>query len=440
MHLPLPTNVSTGKVSGRFIVGVADGPDPDDEPDALPAQGRITFTASVPYLPNPTAAPAPATVLKVPIFAVLDDEGFLCTPDPADPSKAGARGIRLIATDDPDLSVQGWTWTVTYAFEVVNGVRPDIQSHAMALPAGAVVDLTTVVKVPSSTGIGTEQAEALAAAAQAAAAEASLAASVAADAAQATDTGVATLVSEGTATPAALAERYVVRRVWDGTAYPARVEAATNVFVGPVDPGLAMDPEMDLWAQPDTVTLADVTAELSDTQSALRAATLAAAAGTKMFVSHTEFTPITPDERPSRGEIGPDPRLAGWLLPGYGPTSRVGAELRTPAGWSSLRVFVLWAHSTASPDVSQSVRWEVIAAHLTDGTPFTSGSQSRYGTSTVPAQYVPQSGLVFESGGAISVDPAGSQMRLTVTRRTDSAQDTFAGTALFRGVLLERVA
>lgn len=178
--MAMPTNVDTGKVQGRFIVGVADGPDADDEPDAIPAQGTITFTASVPYLPDPTAAPAPATILKVPIVAVLDGAGYLCTPDPSDPSKPGARGIRLVATDDPDLSVQGWTWSVTYSFQTVNGVRPQIASHSMFLPSGATVDLTSVVKVPSSTGIGVEQAEALAAAAAAAASRAEAAATAAA--------------------------------------------------------------------------------------------------------------------------------------------------------------------------------------------------------------------------------------------------------------------
>lgn len=202
--MAMPANVGTGKVEGRFIVGVADGADPDDEPDAIPAAGTITFTASVPYLPNPTSAPTPSTLLKVPIVAHLDSEGYLCTPDPADPSKAGARGIRLVATDDPDLSVQGWTWNVTYSFVTVNGVRPQIAAHSIALPTGASVDLTTVVKVPSSPGIGTEQAEALAASATAAALEASEAAVLASEAAQATDVGVASLVTSGAATRASL--------------------------------------------------------------------------------------------------------------------------------------------------------------------------------------------------------------------------------------------
>lgn len=189
--MALPANVNTGLVTGRFLVGVIDGPDSDDEPDGISATGTVTFTASVPYLPNPTAAPAPMTILKAPIIGVLDDAGYLCVQLPD--GSPGARGVRLVATDDDDLSVQGWTWNVTYTFGTVNGVRPVIATHSMALPSDSSIDLTTVVKVPSSTGIGTVQAEALVAAAQAAAAEAS-------QAAQATDAGVATLLTTGTQT------------------------------------------------------------------------------------------------------------------------------------------------------------------------------------------------------------------------------------------------
>lgn len=201
--MALPTNVDTGRVEGRFIVGVVDGPDQDLDPDGIPAQGSVTFTASVPYLPDPFASPAPVTILKAPIVGVLDSDGYLCTPDPADPTKPGYRGLRLIATDDPDLSVQGWTWTVTYNFQRVAGVALSIASHSMALPSGSTVDLTTVVKVPSSNGIGIEQAEALAAAAGIAAQEAAAAAQEAANAAQATDSGVAALITTGPATTAA---------------------------------------------------------------------------------------------------------------------------------------------------------------------------------------------------------------------------------------------
>lgn len=395
----LPTNVSTGKVAGRFIVGVADGPDPDDEPDALPARGKITFTSSVPYLPSPTAAPSPATVLKVPIIAVLDDEGFLCTPDPADPSKAGQRGIRLIATDDPDLSVQGWTWTVTYAFEAVNGVRPSIQSHAMALPAGAVVDLTSVVKVPSSTGIGTEQAEALVSAAQAAAAEASLAASLAADAAQATDTGVATLVSEGTATSAALAARYVIRRVWDGTAYPRRVDGGTNIFIGPQDPGLSMTSE-DLWVMPASVTSS---VELQTQPGSLKIYSYPFGTGNDI--------------------------VYGWGLP---DTSNDGIRFNAevPPNWTSVRFIAHWVEGSAS---GGAARFSFSAKSLN-----AEGIQSSNGT-VVNRTSVGPLKVNSLTLSPLAVTP-GDSISGGLSRIATSSDDTIQGHIGIMGVKMERLA
>lgn len=201
--MALPTNAGTGLVTGRFIVGVADGDDADFEPDGIPAQGRITFVASVPYVPDPTAAPDPVTILKVPIIGILDEDGYLCTPDPAAPEFPGTRGLRLVATDDEDFSVTGWTWNVSYAFQPVNGVTPTVAAHSMALPVGSTVDLTSVVKVPSSTGIGLEQAEALAAAAAQAAIDAAQAAQDAADALAAGIPGPANVLTVGTVTTSA---------------------------------------------------------------------------------------------------------------------------------------------------------------------------------------------------------------------------------------------
>lgn len=190
----LPTNVSTGRVTGQFIVGVTDGDDADQDPDVIPAAGFVTFTASVPYLPDPTASPNPVTILQTSIVAVLDPEGYLCTPltGSLDP---GYRGVRLFATDDPDVSVVGWTWTATYKFATVAGAPLAIPTHSFAVPSDGTVDLTTVIKVPSSTGIGTEQAEALAASAQAAAVAAAASAAAAAGSAAVTDSNIADLVT-----------------------------------------------------------------------------------------------------------------------------------------------------------------------------------------------------------------------------------------------------
>lgn len=196
--MSLPANVSTGLVTGRFLVGVTDGPDQDQDPDGIAATGTVTFTAAVPYLADPTAS---TVILNTKVVGVLDVEGYLCTPvqgtlDPA------YRGVRLIATDDPDVSVTGWTWNVSYQFGKVNKETLTIPGHGLAVLSNGTVDLSTAVTVPSSPGLGTEQAEALTASAQAAAvtsaneaAAAAVSASNAAAAAQATDANVAGLVT-----------------------------------------------------------------------------------------------------------------------------------------------------------------------------------------------------------------------------------------------------
>lgn len=200
--LGLPTNVETGMVTGRYIADIVDGIDPDQEPDVVPVQGRIVFTKSVAYLPNPTAEPYPVTIMQVPIVAVLDEDGILCTPFPGT-LEPQYRGVRLIATDDPDLAVQNWTWDVTYMFDPIDGYKIAIPPHGFALPSGETVDLTKVAKVPSSPGYSLPQAEAAVLRAEEAAlssAQASadaLAAAIRAEqAATATDQGIAEMLSD----------------------------------------------------------------------------------------------------------------------------------------------------------------------------------------------------------------------------------------------------
>lgn len=154
-------SLATGRVNGQFVLGVVDGADVDQEPDIIPAQGTITFSGAAPYIPLVSAVPNPVTLMTTSIVAVLDSEGYLTTPDPFDPTKPGTRGIRLFANDDPSSPVQGWTWTVTYRFAVSNGATPTIPAHSIAVLSGAELDLTTVVKVPASPGVGEAQAFAL---------------------------------------------------------------------------------------------------------------------------------------------------------------------------------------------------------------------------------------------------------------------------------------
>lgn len=209
----LPIEVSTGTVHGRFIVAFADGDDVGQDPDATIVQGKIVFSPGIPYSPLPVTSEGPVTMFVAPVTGVLDSEGYLCTPHPLT-GWPMYRGVKLVATDDADLSVTGWTWTATYQLEPTVSANLAIPAHSFALPSGASVDLSSLVKVPASPGYGLPQAEAAAFRAESAAlsagadaTEAVAAALRAEQVAGATDAGVASLLTDPlTDTGGALAE------------------------------------------------------------------------------------------------------------------------------------------------------------------------------------------------------------------------------------------
>lgn len=173
--MELPESLKSRIVTGQFLVGVVDGPDLDKRPDAVAASGSVTFVASVPYLPVLAGTGNPVTVALAPIKANLDDRGYLCTPDASDPSgkKMIYEGAALFTTDNPAGSVTNWTWTATFRFDPVNGVQPAIPAITFALPEGDLpIDLATLIKIPSSPGIGAPQAFAMLAEAKQAATDA----------------------------------------------------------------------------------------------------------------------------------------------------------------------------------------------------------------------------------------------------------------------------
>lgn len=246
------------------------------------------------------------------------------------------------------------------------------------------------------------------------------------------------LVAQGSAAHAALVGLVPVYRVWDGFRYPPRIAGALNIFFGPERPSVdVFDETIDSWVNPFTVTLDDVEAALRDTSSPVYAAAALAGTGETLFIPHTSFDVVGPNA-PSKGYLGPDPRIGGWLMTATAPNPRVGAEIRTPKGWGSVRESVVWTHGIATPGAT-TVRWETNSAQLEEGISFTESSQQRFGTGAVPAQYRGARTVVSESGGGVPVNPAGGQLRIAVTRRFDSTSDTFGDTVLFRGVLLERL-
>lgn len=145
--MALPSNISFGTVTGRFMRAVADGLDPDRDPDGIPLAGLIIrFTPSATVFKNVTASPGPVTIVADPIAVTTNEDGVLIGPD-------GIPGVRLVATDDPDLNPTGWTWRVS-----ISGTGQTI-SFSFVLPTDATVDLTTLVPVPSNPGQGLEDWE-----------------------------------------------------------------------------------------------------------------------------------------------------------------------------------------------------------------------------------------------------------------------------------------
>lgn len=71
-----------GKVVGRLVAIVADGPDEDEYPtggfpDVVPMRGTVTFTPYVSKVLVAESVPSPATAFPMPITVPLDDNGYL---------------------------------------------------------------------------------------------------------------------------------------------------------------------------------------------------------------------------------------------------------------------------------------------------------------------------------------------------------------------------
>ena len=112
----------------------ADGPDDGSNPDWKPAVGqKVVFTPSISgqLLTYDAGTDDTIIVTVEPVEATTNADGWFV-------SNSGKR-IYLLATDDPRLSVTGWTWSV-------NVNRRDIRFSA---PSGGVVDLASFITAPA---------------------------------------------------------------------------------------------------------------------------------------------------------------------------------------------------------------------------------------------------------------------------------------------------
>ncbi|MGW6423522.1 hypothetical protein ACWF82_12665 [Nocardia sp. NPDC055053] len=147
-----------GKVVGRFLANVIDGPDLGELPEFPPLTGTITFTADAPKVLVPGAQPSPATYVQLPKHyeCQLDEFGYL--------TWRGKRGVRLVAPG-PATNPAEWTWRVSFDLSY-DGERILLESFSFNVPkyvAGpdpedpdvastGLVDLTLVSPVPASAG------------------------------------------------------------------------------------------------------------------------------------------------------------------------------------------------------------------------------------------------------------------------------------------------
>lgn len=142
----LPSNVSYGTVTGRFLLAYSDSNDADLYPDGVPAKGTVLFTPSPNYVKNAGASPAPVTILPATISCDLDSEGYLL-------GYTGQRGVRLVATDDADNNPVDWTWKVTFRLtDQTDTPTRGIPDFSFELPGGSTIDLTTVMPVTDANG------------------------------------------------------------------------------------------------------------------------------------------------------------------------------------------------------------------------------------------------------------------------------------------------
>lgn len=147
---------ATGRVTGRFVSPLYQGNRP------IPVKGTVTFTSQTEYV----TTEGEVTTLPTSVVGVLDSQGYLCTPqisikthkvlyDLKGNIKPGAKGLTLMATDDPNSNPRNWTWRVDFDFVSVDSTPIKFPSFSFSLPSGEEVDLTTVTPVAGVSGHST---------------------------------------------------------------------------------------------------------------------------------------------------------------------------------------------------------------------------------------------------------------------------------------------
>lgn len=161
-----------GQVKGRFMTVIVDRSDPDTLPEIVPLTGKVTFLLNAARVVEAEASPDPVVYGSLPIVGVLDTNGYLSTPI-QDTLTPNYQGVWVLATDSEDFNPTDMQYTVTYDLTLPGevGTAVPMPTHALAVPAGEVVDLGLVIPPAEAPAMGTAAAEAAAAIAVAALAE-----------------------------------------------------------------------------------------------------------------------------------------------------------------------------------------------------------------------------------------------------------------------------
>lgn len=160
-----PSAVQYGKVIGRFVRFVADGPDPGSIPDELPLNGSIILTPTITAMRWAGTTPPRMAILEKLVCKIVDGE--LCAPGSSEP------GVWVVATEQPSAAPSRVQWKATFAITDL-AVQPspvlfDVPIYDPADPASGVIDLSVVVPVSADPGTVTVVSHADRVAAEAAA-------------------------------------------------------------------------------------------------------------------------------------------------------------------------------------------------------------------------------------------------------------------------------
>lgn len=126
-------NLPGATIDGHFGFVTADGPDEDDNPDVVLANGWVTFTATTP------AARVDGAWLGIQPVRAQIFEGQIVV------SEEDPRPVRLLATD-ANIGVEDWAWKATFE---IDGFKLD--PLTFEAPRDTTVNLTSgIVPIKSA--------------------------------------------------------------------------------------------------------------------------------------------------------------------------------------------------------------------------------------------------------------------------------------------------